>query len=93
LLAYYARQPLTDQEIEAMPDLIRWRHLRNIVWKLDTLETHPRRQSRNAYLAFIRGKWQENIWMKAHGDRLLRNLRQCLEARRHSPVSQSLPFT
>ena len=70
LQAYLCRQPLSDREVSAIPDLIRWRHLRNIVWKIDYLEAHPPSQARDTHLAFMRSKWQENLWMKAHGERL-----------------------
>lgn len=68
LRAYQARQPLSRLEVEAIPDLIRWRYLQNMVWPLRQLP-----QSRPAtanQLASMRNKWQAAGWMKLHGDEL-----------------------
>jgi Ser/Thr protein kinase RdoA (MazF antagonist) len=70
LRSYQAQQPLTEREIEAIPDLIRWRHLRNIIWKLANMESHPSQKTRDAHLRTFRHKWERNRWMKAHSDEL-----------------------
>jgi Ser/Thr protein kinase RdoA (MazF antagonist) len=72
LQAYQVHQPLEKQEIEAIPDLIRWRHLRNIVWKLRG--TRPDQQSPDAWVSFIRDRWEDAGWTKVHTGELRASL-------------------
>ena len=68
LLAYQDRQALSEKEIEAIPDLIRWRDLRNIVWKLTSSRPNP--EARDTLFRFIHTKWQKARWMKTHSDQV-----------------------
>jgi Ser/Thr protein kinase RdoA (MazF antagonist) len=72
LQAYQAHQPLEKQEIEAIPDLMRWRHLRNIVWKLRG--TRPDQQAPDAWVRFIRDRWEDAGWTKVHTGELRASL-------------------
>ncbi len=60
LRAYQTHQPLLAQEVEAIPDLIRWRYLQNMIWLLQA----GRLKSNS--LALIRDKWAAAQWIKTH---------------------------
>ncbi len=64
LRAYQAHQPLLAQEVEAIPDLIRWRYLQNMIWPLQ--EGRPKS---NQFVA-IQDKWEAARWVKTHADEL-----------------------
>jgi len=68
LAAYQSQHPLTASELCAIPDLLRWRHLGNIVHKIHALEAHPQYASRRTLPDFVRRKWLENGWLKANRD-------------------------
>lgn len=70
LQAYSAQNPLTETEVLNLPNVMRWRQLRNIVWMLDRLWNQPARTRREELLAFVAARWEENEWLKAHGERL-----------------------
>jgi Ser/Thr protein kinase RdoA (MazF antagonist) len=74
LLAYQARQPLFNREVEAIPDLIRWRYLQNIISTLFHLGSQPSRQTLNSQLTGVQVKWEQAHWMKVHGDELRASL-------------------
>ncbi len=78
LKAYCARQPLLSTEVKLLPDFFRWRQLRNIVWRVERLARQPHVWSRPQVLATVRARWDENLWMKTHGEQLTQNLRQAV---------------
>ena len=67
--AYQTQQPLSSEEIEAIPDLLQWRDLRNIVWKLRA--SRPNRETPDTLLKYTRLKWEKSRWTKAHRHELL----------------------
>jgi Ser/Thr protein kinase RdoA (MazF antagonist) len=71
LKAFQERQPLSYQEVSAIPDLIRWRYLSNIIWSLfDVMERHPNHKSPRDQFKFIRERWEGAVWIKSHYDKL-----------------------
>jgi len=71
LKAYLAHNSLTETEVAHLPSVMRWRQLRNIVWMIDRLWNQPARTQREELLAFVAARWEENEWLKSHGDRLV----------------------
>jgi Ser/Thr protein kinase RdoA (MazF antagonist) len=81
LWAYQTQQPLLDAEIEAIPDLIRWRHLRNIVWSIFSQESPRHRKARDNHFDTIRRKWDENCWVKTHTNQMRESFYACVNDR------------
>lgn len=79
LQAYSAHNPLTETEVLNLPNVMRWRQLRNIVWMIDRLWNQPARTRREELLSFVAARWEESEWLKAHGERLATHWRAQLQ--------------
>lgn len=79
LQAYSTQSGLTEAEVLNLPNVMRWRQLRNIVWMIDRLWNQPARTRREELLAFVAARWEENEWLKAHGERLATHWRSQLQ--------------
>ncbi len=67
--AYQAKEPLFDQELEAIPDLIRWRRLRNLAERLAQInsDSYPQFKKRKTSFKDI---WTETCWLKTQSDKI-----------------------
>lgn len=74
LLAYQAREPLSKKEVEAIPDLIRWRYLQNIIWPLTDFNPYRGEPKPSVRVTVVRDRWEGARWMKDHGDELRASL-------------------
>lgn len=79
LQAYSAQSALTETEVLNLPNVMRWRQLRNIIWMIDRLWNQPARTRREELLAFVAARWEESEWLKAHGERLAAHWRAQLQ--------------
>ncbi len=64
LRAYQAVQPMAESEINAIPDLLRWRYLRNVVWKLFHQLSQPDSPMSLQTMNLIRNRLKAARWMK-----------------------------
>jgi Ser/Thr protein kinase RdoA (MazF antagonist) len=68
---YIAHYPLSNYEIEAIPDLVKWRYLMNIIWKIFHMSDYPPNQeSIENNFQFIQKKWQGILWINKHSSTL-----------------------
>lgn len=68
--SYLRWQNLTEREVLAFPDLVRWRFLRNIVWHMDyNLRQHERSTSHQALAQQVADRWHTNLRIQAEAER------------------------
>ena len=72
LQAYQAQQPLSDAEIGAIPDLMRWRLLQPMIWRLH--KSRSGQEGSGTGLLSLRRNWNAARWLKAHGSELQASL-------------------
>ena len=72
LRAYQAQHPLSDEEIKAIPDLMRWRLLQPLIWKLNG--SRPNRGTSKGYDLSLRRNWEMADRLKIHGNELQASL-------------------
>ncbi len=71
LKSYCSQLPLSHYELEAIPDLLKWRYLMNIIWKLFHITEDSLNPKKTAdYLTFIRDKWEGVLWITRHASEL-----------------------
>ncbi len=65
---------LQEEEVLAIPELVRWRYMKNIVLRLfHSLSASDRRISQSN-IAVLRDRWSRIDWMKLNGDEFAREL-------------------
>lgn len=70
LQAYLRCQRLTEREVMAFPDLVRWSVLRSLVWNMDyQMTAHERQMSQAALVQWAGGLWQANLRIQADAAR------------------------
>lgn len=74
LKSYQVVEPLYKKEVEAIPDLLQWRYLQNIIWSLANSNSYQGKLKSCAQLMIIQDRWRRVRWMKDHGDKLRTSL-------------------
>jgi Ser/Thr protein kinase RdoA (MazF antagonist) len=75
LNTYMKHYPLSNYEIEAIPDLIKWRYLMNIIWKIFHMADYPEnREGIENSFKFIQKKWAGILWIDKHSPILKKEL-------------------
>lgn len=63
--SYNKQNRVTEKEVEAIPDLIMWRQLRNIIWSLNSvLESHKNSLPPDEHLSKIILKWKRTLYIE-----------------------------
>jgi len=70
LQSYQARERLSKKEVAAIPDLLRWRYFKNIIWPLTDSNPYRGKPTTNTQAISVRNNWEGARWMKDHGDEL-----------------------
>jgi Ser/Thr protein kinase RdoA (MazF antagonist) len=75
LNTYIEHYPLSSYEMEAIPDLIKWRYLMNIIWKIFHLSDYSQNKERvENNFKFINRKWEGILWINKHSSTLKKDL-------------------
>jgi Ser/Thr protein kinase RdoA (MazF antagonist) len=90
LKSYHEQQRLSKKEIEAIPDLIMWRHLKNIIWSLySVLESHKNQLFLNEHFAKINIKWKKFLFVENKKYKLISMLKD--ETKKMSSLKKMKP--